>query len=280
MRDFLFLVQNYEFMQNALLAGLLISIACGITGTFVVIKKISYISGGIAHAVLGGMGFAYYLNFDPLVGATIFAIIAALILGLISIKVKQYEDVLIGALWAIGMALGLIFISLSPGYTVDLMSFLFGNILMVSRADLGRMLLLNIVIIGTVLLFFQQLAALCFDEEYAKLRGLKVEALYILLLCLIALSVVMMIRMVGLILVIALLTLPAAIAGLFAKSIAQMMLLAIIVGSVFTISGLMGAVDLDLPVGPVIILTAGLGFILTWGFRALKPRVLTKRRAN
>lgn len=280
MSEFLYLLQNFTFMQNALLAGILVSIGCGITGTFVVVKKISYISGGIAHAVLGGMGLAYYLGFDPLLGATVFALFSAVLLGVISIKVRAYEDTIIGALWAMGMAMGILFISMTPGYTVDLMSFLFGNILMVSRSDLVRMLFLNLLITGVVLYYFQHFVALCFDEEYAHVRGIKVNIMYIVLLCLMALTVVTLIRIVGLILVIALLTLPAAISQLFVRSIAQMIVLSILLGCLFTISGLILSIGPDVPSGPVIILIAGGAFLLALFLKSLLPLKALKTRGK
>lgn len=268
MGDLLSMLQ-YTFIQNAFLAGLFISFGCGIMGTFVVIKKISYISGGIAHAVLGGMGIAYYYNVDPVLGATVFALFAAILLGLTSTRMREHEDTMIGALWAIGMAVGIIFISITPGYNVDLMSFLFGNILMVSRTHLLHILLLNLVIAMTVVLFFRHFLIICFDEEYAYLRGIKVELMYILLLCLVSLTVVTMIRMVGLILVIALLTLPGAIARLFVNSTGAMMVVASLLGSLFTFLGLILSIGPDLPSGAVIILVTGVGYLLALGIKTM-----------
>ncbi len=273
MLDFLRALMEYAFLQHAVLAGILASIACGITGTYVVVKGISYICGGIAHAVLGGMGVAYYLGHDPLLGATLAALISAVLLGLVSLRVSQYEDTVIGALWAIGMAVGIIFISLTPGYRVDLMSFLFGNILMVSGSDLRTMFLLTILILGTVLLFYRQFQALSFDQEHARLRGLRVEVFYILLLCLVALTVVQLIRVVGLILVIALLTLPAAIARLFLNRLGGIMMLATVLGSLFTFVGLGLSYSPDLPSGATIILVAGAGYLLAVLFHQLSTTV-------
>ena len=170
MTDFLVTICQHAFMQNAFYAGLLASVACGMAGTYVVVKRISYISGGIAHAVLGGMGIAYYLGLNPLLGAVVFALCSAVLLGLVSIKAKQHEDTIIGALWAVGMAIGVIFISITPGYKVDLTSFLFGNILLVSTKDLAILCGLDLLILLLVLVFYRQFQAICFDEDYARLR--------------------------------------------------------------------------------------------------------------
>ena len=280
MREFIGAIFDYRFMQHAALAGVLASIACGVAGTYVVVKRISFISGGIAHAVLGGMGIAYYLNADPLLGAIVSALVAAVVLGVVKIRVHQHEDTIIGALWAIGMAIGVIFVYLTPGYSVDLMSFLFGSILMVSRQDIMIMVGLNAVILVLTVLFYRQLLAVCFDEEYARLRGLKVDIIYILLLCMVALTVVTLIRVVGLILVMALLTLPAAIAGLFASNLGKMMLVASCLGLVFTFTGLAVSFQADLPSGAVIILVAALGYLIAVSLRAVISRVATRRSSR
>jgi len=254
-------------MQHALIIGLLASFACGIIGTYVVVKKIGYISGGISHAVLGGMGIAYFLGKNPIHGAIIAAIVAAVIIGMVNLKARQKEDTIIGAIWAIGMAIGIIFISKTPGYNADLMSYLFGNILLVTKSDLMMILVLDLVIFAIVLLFFRQFLAVSFDEEYAKIQGMKVEFIYLLLLCLIAVTVVILIQVVGLILVIALLTLPAAIAGHYSRTLSGMMLLASILGIIFTTTGLWVSYNANLPTGATIILIAGSVFLLSSIFK-------------
>jgi zinc transport system permease protein len=256
-----FLTQS--FLQKALLVGLLSSIACGITGTYVVVKRITFISGGIAHAVLGGMGIAYYFGINPIIGATVASLVSAFIIGFISIKGFQNEDTIIGALWAIGMAVGILFISLAPGYNTDLMSYLFGNILMVSNNDIILISILDIFILIILFMFFKHFLAICFDEEFAKVRGLNVEMIYLLLLCLVSITVVILIQVVGLILVIALLTLPAAIAGNFFTNLWKIMTGAIILGAIFNISGLAVSYQFDLPSGATIILIAGSCYILS-----------------
>lgn len=264
MQEFIHALFNYPFLQNAFLAGILASIACGITGTYVIVKRLAFIGGGIAHAVLGGMGIAYYYGVNPMIGAVLSAILSALIIGFVRLKLKQHEDTVIGALWAVGMAIGVIFISLSPGYNVDLMSFLFGNILMVSRTNLLIIAGLDILVLVLVFVFFHHFLALCFDEEYARLRGIPVEFLYLLLLCVLALTVVILIQIVGLILVIALLTLPAAIANLYTSSLGRMMVVASLLGWVFTTLGLMISYTSNLPTGATIIVIAGISYLVSF----------------
>ncbi|MDY6915439.1 MAG: metal ABC transporter permease [Candidatus Cloacimonadota bacterium] len=261
MTDFFYSVLHHSFLQNAILAGILASIVCGITGTFVIIKRITFISGGIAHSVLGGVGVAYYLGIEPLIGAFVFAILSAVIIGLIKLKGKQHEDTVISALWAVGMAMGVIFMHLTPGYQSDLMTYLFGNILLVSRLDLWILVILNLIIIGSVILLYRQFIAISFDEKYARISGLKVNFLYIFLLILIALTIVVLIQIVGIILVIALLTLPAAIAFLFGKSPAAMMFFSAILGIIFTGSGIAFSYYHNLPTGPTIIIVGGIAYL-------------------
>ncbi len=275
MKEFIELIAHHEFMQNAVIAGILSSFACGITGTFVVIKRITYIAGGIAHAVLGGLGIAYYMGFNPLIGALVFAVLSALLIGFVKLRFAQNEDTAIGALWSIGMAVGIIFVYLTPGYNVDLLSFLFGNILMVSRSRLFVLGALDLVIFIAVFMFYRQLVYVCFDEEYAALRGISVGFIYILLLCMIAVTVVVLIQAVGLILVIALLTLPAAISDLFSKTPAGMMAVSVLLSIVFIFSGLIFSFFSNLPSGASIIIAAGIGYLLALGLDNLL-RVLKK----
>jgi zinc transport system permease protein len=262
MSEFVNVLVSQSFMQNAIIIGLLASVACGIMGTYVVVRRIVFISGGISHAVLGGMGIAYYYGHSPLHGAVVSALVAALIIGFVSVYYHQHEDTLIGALWAVGMAVGLLFIYKTPGYNVDLMSYLFGNILMVKGESIRLLAGLDALIILSVILFYKRFLAVCFDEEYSQLQGIGVVGTYLLLLCLIALTVVILIQVVGIILVIALLTLPAATARYYAHSLVQMMVLASILGAVFTTSGLALSYQPDLPAGATIIVISGIAYLL------------------
>jgi zinc transport system permease protein len=276
MQDFIQALGQHAFLQTALLAGLLASLGCGVIGTFVVVKRIAFMAGGIAHSVLGGMGAALYFGFDPLLGALAAAVLSALLIGLVRLAWNAQEDTLIGALWAIGMAIGILFIAKTPGYTTDLMSFLFGNILLVPRRELWFMAGLDLVLLITVMLFYRQLLAVTFDEEFARLRGVPVAFFYLLLLCLVAVTVVLLIQVVGLILVIALLTLPAAIAGHYVHSLGGMMLIATLLGGAFTSAGLALSYGPDLPAGPTMILLAGSVYVVS----AVLSRVLARRRVR
>jgi zinc transport system permease protein len=274
MIEFFGALLTHGFLQNALMAALLASVGCGIVGTFVVVKRIGYLAGGIAHSVLGGLGIAYYMGADPRTGAMVAAVAAALIIAGVSLRWKEHEDVVIGALWAVGMAIGIVFISQTPGYNVDLMSYLFGNILMVSRTDLYVMAGLDVIVGALGALFYKQLLVVCFDEEFAHIRGVNVAAVYVLLLCMVAVTVVSMIQVVGLILVIALLTLPVAIAGHFVGSVAAMIVVACVLGATFSFAGLGVSYAGNLPSGATIILLAGVSYLVSLAARLLRRRII------
>ena len=274
--EFFTALSQHGFLQTALLAGLLASIGCGVVGTFVVIKRITFLAGGIAHSVLGGMGAALYFGFDPLGGALIAAVASALVIGWVRLRWRTQEDTLIGALWAIGMAVGILFIAKTPGYQTDLMSYLFGSILLVSPRDLWLMAGLDALLLLVVWLFYRQFIAVSFDEEFARLRGVPVSFFYLLLLVLVAVTVVLLIRIVGLILVIALLTLPAAIAGHYVHSLGRLTLVATLLGGLLTSTGLALSYGPDLPAGPTIILLAGAIYVIS----AVVSRGLAGRRAR
>lgn len=280
MLEFLDALRKTELLQVALAAGLLASVASGVIGSYVVVRRISYIAGGIAHCVLGGLGAACYLRetqgwgfLHPLYGAVAAALLAAVIIGLVSLRARQREDTVIGALWAIGMALGIVFILKTPGYAIDPMSYLFGDILLVTRRELWLLAGLDVLIVGVGLLCYNQLQAVCFDEEFARLRGLNVEAYYLLLLCLTALTVVLLVSVVGIVMVIALLTLPVAIAGHFCRTLAQLMFVSAVLSMVFTSSGLALCYAPELPPGATTILLAALAYVLVLaGKRLWRPR--------
>jgi len=241
-------------MQNAFAAAILASIACGIIGVYVVVKKIVFISGGIAHASFGGIGLGYYLGINPMYGLLPFSLLSALALGTVSKKSKIPEDSAIGILWSFGMALGIILVRLTPGYAPNLMTYLFGNILTVPRFDIYMMLGLDLIILGTVYLFYKEFLALCFDEEFTTVQGLPTQKLYLLLLCIIALTIVVMIKVVGIILVIALLTIPAALSRKFTYNLKKMMFLSSLFGGLVSVSGIVFSYLFDLPSGATIIL--------------------------
>jgi zinc transport system permease protein len=261
-----------EFMRNALAAGLLVSVICGVLGTLVVVNRIVFISGGIAHAAYGGIGLAMYFGVSPALGATLFSVAVSMVMGVTSIKSKERADTIIGVMWALGMALGIIFTELTPGYNVDLMSYLFGSILSVPRSDIWYMLCLNLLVLLFAIFFYKELVAMSYDEEFSFVVGIPVRALYFALLGLISLSVVMIIRVVGLILVIALLTIPPFIAEKYTGSLGKMMVLASLLGMAFTLAGLWISYQLNLASGATIILVAGVGFFVSLGTDAIAAR--------
>jgi len=262
MIDFLREVLSYEFMRNALLAGVIVSAACGVVGTLVVLNRIVFISGGIAHAAYGGVGIAYFLGLNPVWGAVGFSLLSSLAMGYVHRKEKARADTIIGVMWALGMALGIIFVSLSPGYKADLMSYLFGSILAVSTGDLWLMAVIALVVLAFVLVFYRLLLAISFDETFSTVRNVPVGLLSMAMIVLIGLTVVISMRVVGLILVIALLTIPPAIANLYVREMRGIMVLSTGLSLLFMIAGLLVSYALNLPSGAVIILLAGLAYAL------------------
>ncbi|CAD7288989.1 metal ABC transporter permease [Campylobacter suis] len=253
-------ILRLEFMQNAVISGILISIACGVIGSLVVVNRMGFIAGGIAHGAYGGIGIAFFFSLEPLLGASVFSLLLALLIAFITLKDRAKSDAVIGAIWAFGMAIGIILIDLTPGYNVDLMSYLFGSILTVSKSDINFMIALNLGFIIIISLFYRQLVAISFDMEFAKLRGVKTEIFYYLLVCMMALCVVATIRVVGLIMVIALLNLPPIIASRFSGSLGAMMALSALLSTIFCMCGLVLSYYFNLTSGASIILVASICF--------------------
>jgi len=271
-------LMQYEFMRNALWAGLLAAVACGIIGTYVVVKRMTFISGGVSHASFGGIGLGYYLShyiswMTPVIGALIFTIASALGIGMVVRRSRLTEDTAIGIMWSIGMAIGIIFIGITPGYIIsDLFGYLFGNILIVPTSDIIMMIILDMIIISVVVLLYKEFFALSFDQEFSTAIGIPTERLYLILLGLIALTVVLLIRVVGIILVIALLTIPSATARQYTHSMKNMMWLAILVGMASVIGGLRLSYELDIASGATIILFSGALFMVSTIFTRLRHR--------
>lgn len=260
----------FEFMQNAFYAAILASVACGIIGSFVVVKRIVFIGGAIAHAAFGGIGIGYFLGVNPLVAVLPFSLLSALGIGFLSRQENLSEDTTIGMFWSAGMALGIILIGLTPGYAPELFGYLFGNILTVPYEDIRLMLFLDAVIILVVVTFYKQFVAISFDEEFAKASGVKVYPLYLLLLVLVALTVVVLVQIVGVILIIALLTIPAIIAKQHCgNSFRSMMVLSVFIGMFLTSGGLFLSYFLDIASGATIILFSVICFAFSSIFRRL-----------
>ena len=261
------------FVRNALLAGILSSILFGVLGSVVTVKRIAGLAGAISHAVLGGIGLALYLaaknivpGLPPIAGALVFAVISAALIGFVSLKAKQREDTVINALWAIGMSIGIVFIAKTPGYA-DPMSYLFGNILLVSTRDLVLLAVLDVVVIFLAWRYYPQIEARAFDEEFARTRGVKTDIVFLVLLGVTAVAVVLLQTFVGIVMVIAMLTLPAGTSGYFAKNLAGMMVLGTLFSFVFSVAGLVVSWGLDLPTGAVVVLVAGATFLAASALR-------------
>lgn len=266
------------FVRNALLAGVLSSILFGVLGSVVTVKRIAGLAGAISHAVLGGIGLALFLaargivpGLPPLVGALVFALISAALIGFVSLKAKQREDTVINALWAIGMSLGIVFIAKTPGYA-DPMSYLFGNILLVTNRDLVLLAVLDLAVIVLAWRFYPQIEATAFDEEFARTRGIAVDAVFLVILAVTAIAVVLLQTFVGIVMVIAMLTLPAGTAGYFSKNLAGLMLASSVLAFVFSVAGLAVSWAMDLPSGAIVVLVAGATFLAASGLGITKRR--------
>ena len=252
---------TYDFIQHAFVASIFASIACGVIGTYVVVKRMVFLTGGIAHTAFGGLGFAYLMRFNPFIGALGASWIATISMSLLR-RFNYSEDTAMGILWPLGMSLGILFVSFSQGYVGDLFAYLFGNILMVSILDLWIMAILVAFLLLLVMVFFQELQALCFDEEFAKVRGLQTERFYLLLLFLISCSVVLLMKVVGIVLLLALLTIPAAMSRKWVVSLKANMVMASFLAFTFINVGIMASYYVDVPAGASIVLVACITFSL------------------
>jgi zinc transport system permease protein len=276
--EFFEALQRYSFLQNALLGGILASIASGVVGTYVVTRRMTVIAGSLAHCTLGGMGLAVWLNevhgfsLQPLHGALFAALLAAGIIAAVRLRGHEREDTIISALWAVGMAIGIVFLAQTPGYRSDLMAYLFGNPILISPAELRLLVVVDLSVVLLAVLFYRPLLAICFDEDFARVRGLPVPLLYTLLLTLCALTIVTLIYVVGVVLVIALLTLPVAIASRLARRLWHMMVLAAALSAFLSSLGLAVSYAPDLPVGAVTVLMAGFLYVLVHLAEAIRGR--------
>ncbi len=247
---------NFGFVQHALIAGILVSIAAGIIGSLIVVNRMVFLAGGMAHASYGGIGMAVFFGFPIFLGASLFTVAAALLIAHLTLYKRHRMDTFIGLIWAVGMAIGVIFIDLTPGYNVDMMSYLFGSILAVSTQDIYFMSALLAVILFVVTFWYRDILAVSYDSEYAALRGVNVKFFYTLILILSALTVVVAIKVVGLILVIAMLTIPVYIAEKLSNSLLSMMFISGLIATVFTLIGLWFSYTYNLTSGASIILVS------------------------
>jgi zinc transport system permease protein len=259
-----------HFMRNALFVGILASVAFGVVGSYVVVRRVSYLAGAIAHSVLGGVGAALYARgalgwtwCDPMLGALVAALLSAFAVWWVSSHAKEREDAVIGAIWSVGMGAGLLFLAATPGY-VDPMSYLFGDVLLVGGWQVWLVAGLDTLVLAVGLGLYNRFRALAFDEEFALVRGVNARAYSLLLLCLVAVTVVMLVSVVGIVLVVALLTLPAAAAGRWARSLGRMMIGATLVGVVSVPLGLYLSYGWNLPAGPMIVLIVSITYGGSW----------------
>jgi zinc transport system permease protein len=260
----IFELLKYDFFLNALISTLLIGISCGLVGTYIVAKRMVFISGGITHASFGGLGIAYYLGMPPMAGATVFALAAALGILFWGDSKKLRKDSLIGIFWSAGMAIGVLFIYLTPGYAPNLMSYLFGNILTVT----GGQVLLSGILCLLVLLFFagfyRPLFYIAFDKEYSRTHHIHTNTIETAITIIIALSIVLCMKLAGIILVISYLTIPQSIAGLFYKNFTQLLVASSMVSTLGSMAGLFISAELETPTGATIVVCFLLLFLLCW----------------
>ena len=261
---------SFTFVQNALMSAILVSIVTGIIGSLILVNRMTFLAGGIAHSSYGGIGLAVYFGLPIFFGASIFAVLSAIIIALISFKQRHRIDMFIGLIWAVGMAIGIVLVDLTPGYNVDLMSYLFGSILAVSKQDLIFMAILAIVVLIFIHKYYKEILAVSYDSEYAMLRGINAKLFFTFILILSALTVVVAIKVVGLILVIALMTIPTYIAEQISSSLYGMMLKSALLSCIFTIIGLIISYQFDITSGASIILTSAVGLSLFIVFKKLK----------
>jgi zinc transport system permease protein len=267
---------DFPFLRNALFAGLLSSVLFGTIGSVVTVRRIASLAGAVSHAVLGGIGMALYLSaagiapgMPPIAGALIFAVLSALIIGIVSLKAKQREDTIINAIWAIGMSLGVLFMAKTSGYT-DPSTWLFGNILLISNRDLLLLLVLDFIVLVLIRRFYPQIEASSFDEEFARVRGIPVDAVFLALLAVTAVAIVLLQTFVGIVMVIAMLTLPAGCSSAVSRSLGGMMILSGVFSALFSICGLAAGWVFDLPVGAMTVIVAGTAFLGISAFRVLR----------
>lgn len=272
--EFIDAVRNVPLIRYALLAGVVSSLIFGVVGSLVVTRQIAYVAAAIAHSILGGIGASVYYSriydlpwLTPMVGAIAAGLLSVALIGWVTLRFKEREDTIIGAIWSAGMAAGLLFLHYSPGKAVNLESFIFGNILLTSRDDVVVTFVLGLVVLLLVALFYHKLVAVSFDEEFAQLRGVSTKFYYFLLLGLTAMSVVLLVRIAGIILAQALIILPAATASRFSQRLWAIMAIAVVLTMLCNTAGLAISYELDVPTGPFVVFLAVGIYALSFLFR-------------
>lgn len=269
---------QYKFITNSLLAGIFASISCGIIGTYIVTRRMVFLSGGITHASFGGIGIGYFFGFNPVISAAIFAVFSAWGVEFMSKKSDVREDSVIGILWSFGMALGIMFIFLTPGYAPNLMSYLFGSILTVSSLDIWLMLALSIILILVFISFYRIILFVSYDQEFAKTHKVAADFVNYVLISLVALTIVLNIKIVGIILVISLLTIPQSIANLFTKKFKNIIIISIVIGLIGAFLGLIISYKINIPSGASIIFSLTMIFILAKVFQIARKKIHLKKQ--
>jgi zinc transport system permease protein len=269
---------QYKFITNSLLAGILASISCGIIGTYIVTRRMVFLSGGITHASFGGIGIGYFFGFNPIISAAIFGILSALGIEFVSKRSEIREDSVIGILWSFGMAVGIMFIFLTPGYAPNLMSYLFGSILTVSTLDILLMAGLSLVLIIIFSSFYRIILFISYDQEFAKTHRIAVDLINYILISLVALTIVLNIKVVGIILVISLLTIPQSTANLFTKNFKNIIIASIVIGLIGAFLGLVISYKINIPSGASIIFSLVMIFILAKLFQLLKRKIKLRKQ--
>ena len=268
---------QYEFIIKGLLGAVFASITAGLAGTYVVSKRMVFLSGGITHASFGGIGIGYFIGINPVIGAAVFGILSALGVEYLSVKQKIREDSAIGILWAFGMAIGIIFIYLTPGYTPNLMSYLFGSILTVSNADIIALGIMSVILILYFGIFYRAILYISFDEIFARTYSSYVDVFKYITTSLIALTIVLNIRMAGVVLVISLLTIPPNIAMLFTRVYFKIVIWSVLAGFIGTATGYAISYFAGIPVGATIIFTLVIIWVITKGITQLMMKLSKKR---
>lgn len=278
MTENIFQLFEYEFFRNAIFASLLASLTCGIVGSYIVARRMVFISGGITHASFGGIGIAYYMGLNPVLGAAVFSVLSALGIEYMSGKTDIREDSAIGILWSLGMALGIIFVFMTPGYAPNLMSYLFGSILTVGKTDLWLMIALAVIIVGFFMRFYYIILFIAFDEDYARTHKIPVHIYKYILISLVALTIVMNIRLVGIILVISFLTIPPSTANLFTNNLSHMMLYSTLIGVFGSIAGIYISYFMNIPSGATIIFAFVVIFAVAKIFQTIKVKMEVRKQ--
>jgi zinc transport system permease protein len=270
----------YGHLADAFVACLLSAITCGIVGSYVVARRMVFLSGGITHASFGGLGLAIYAGFNPLVGALLFASVASVGVEFASRRGRIREDSAIGIIWSVGMAIGALFMSLTPGYAVELPSYLFGSISLVDSADIKWLAVLMVVVVGGAMLWGRKIMYITFDEEYARSQGLPVGLIAYIMSVVVAITIVLSIKVMGIVLLMSLVTIPTVVANTLTKDYRRITLLAIIVAVVCNVVGFVMSYEIELPNGGGIPTGSCIIFLLSVALLLVKLFDITRRRVR